>query len=143
VWIVPKRSAASANTFPSVPAAAAGEGEQDFLEYGAAIRFFDAHDGKFRAVWAGPRQGKTYVFTARAGGGDEVEMVAREQVGEQERERRRVEGKAELDREGLLMKWHLTEIGEERFKWKEWMSEDEGGSWWLREEFDCVRMRES
>jgi hypothetical protein len=139
VWIVPKRSNSS-SSFPSIPAGTSGDHAGDFLEYGTAIRFFSRQEGKYRAVWAGPLQGKTYLFTADARNGNEVEMVAREQVSPLERDVRRKEGKVELSSEGMLMKWHLTEIEQSSFKWKEWMSEDEGASWWLREEFDCVRM---
>jgi hypothetical protein len=83
---------------------------------------------------------KTYLFTAEARNGNEVEMVAREHVPAAEREVGLKEGKTEPEGVGMLMKWHLTEIQQSGFKWKEWMSEDEGVSWWLREEFDCVRM---
>jgi hypothetical protein len=153
VWIVPKR-ATSSNSFPSVPRAISGDRASEFLEYGTAIRFFSRQEGKYRAVWAGPLQGKTYLFTAEARNGNEVGMVAREHVPTVEREvglkegkielEREVglkEGKIELEEEGMLMKWHLTEIQQSGFKWKEWMSEDEGASWRLREEFDCVRMQ--
>jgi hypothetical protein len=140
VWIVPKR-ATSSNSFPSIPRAVSGDRAGEFLEYGTAIRFFSRQEGKYRAVWAGPLQGKTYLFTAEARNGNEVEMIAREHVPAVEREGRLKEGKTELEGVGMLMKWHLTEIQQSGFKWKEWMSEDEGASWWLREEFDCVRMQ--
>jgi hypothetical protein len=139
VWIVPRRSTSS-SSFPSIPAAASEDQASEFLEYGTAIRFFSRQEGKYRAVWAGPLQGKTYLFTAEARNGNEVEMVAREQVPPEERMVRAKAGRAELSSEGVLMKWHLTEIEQSSFKWKEWISEDEGASWWLREEFDCLRM---
>jgi hypothetical protein len=141
VWIVPKR-ATSSNSFPSVPCSISGHRAGEFLEYGTAIRFFSSQEGKYRAVWVGPLQGKTYLFTCEARNGNEVEMVAREHVPATKRQVGWKDGQTELDRKGILMKWYLTEIQQSSFKWKEWMSEDEGASWWLREEFDCVRMRE-
>lgn len=141
VWIVPKRSNSS-NSFPSIPSAESRAHASEFLEYGTAIRFFSKQEGKYRAVWAGPLQGKTYLFTAEARNGNEVEMVAREHVPVAEGEPRPQEGKTGPESQGMLMKWHLTDIQQSSFKWKEWMSENEGASWWLREEFDCVRMHE-
>ena len=92
VWIVPRRST-STSSFPSVPAAASEDQAGEFLEYGTTIRFFSMQEGKYRAVWAGPLQGKTYLFTAEAKNGNEVEMVAREQVPLVERKARTKAGK--------------------------------------------------
>ena len=112
VWIVPRRS--SSTSTHSAPIS-----EDEFLEYGTTIRFFVPGEGEYRAVWAGPKQGKSYVFRAKAMEG-RLEMVTRE--GERE------------------MKWCLTGIGEESFEWREWIRE-EGGEWWVREEFSCRRMK--
>jgi hypothetical protein len=71
VWIIPKRSASS-RLFPIIPAGTSGDHAGDFIEYGTAIRFFSRPEGKYRAVWAGPLQGKTYLFTADARNGNEV-----------------------------------------------------------------------
>jgi hypothetical protein len=53
-----------------------------------------------------------------------------------------MEGKLDMvTREGESeMKWCLTGIGEVSFEWREWIRE-EGGEWWVREEFSCQRMK--
>jgi len=97
------------------------------LEFGTTIRFFvpgkeaggNGEGGEYRAVWAGPIQGKSYVFAAKATEGG-LEMLTKE---------------GESD-----MKWCLTGIGDESFEWKEWMN-NEGEEWWVREEFSCRRQK--
>ena len=129
VWIVPKRSSSSLNPAAPfwTPILSSGNesngrslhGDANFLEYGTTIRFFVPNEGEYRAVWAGPRQGKSYVFTAKATEGG-LEMLTKE---------------GESD-----MKWCLSSIGGERFEWKEWVR-DVGGEWWVREEFSCRRRK--
>lgn len=122
VWIVPKRSIPHPNTAANSMFWTAGSGE-DFLEYGTTIRFFVPGSGEredgYRALWAGPKQGKSYLFTAKTTGG-ELEMLTKE---------------GESD-----MKWCLTGIGDKSFEWREWLRGD-GGEWWVREEFSCWRMK--
>jgi hypothetical protein len=118
VWIVPKRSIQKSQPTHDQAFWMPVSGE-DFLEYGTTMRFFVPGANEYRAVWAGPRQGKSYLFTAQATEGG-LEMLTKE---------------GESD-----MKWCLTEIGEESFKWNEWIRSD-GVEWWVREEFSCRRMK--
>lgn len=112
VWIVPRRS--SSTSTHSAPISG-----DEFVEYGTTIPFLVPGEGEYRAVWAGPKQGKSYGFRAKAMEG-KLDMVTRE--GESE------------------MKWCLTGIGEVSFEWGKWIRE-EGGEWWVREEFSCRRMK--
>ena len=148
VWIVPKRATAtskhevlytSSDTLKGGHWTPSSHGQrqpvqddvEDFLEYGTTIRFFVPRENTFRAVWAGPRQNKTYLFTAqvaeRDDGTRELEMLTTEKKDGKER----------------LMKWCLTGIADEKFEWREWMCDGsvDNGKWWLREEFKCTRMK--
>jgi len=153
VWIVPRRDMqgnllTGGPWLPTIELTAAHSAAENFLEYGTTIRFFVPEDNCYRAVWAGPLQNKTYMFTAQSrrsdDGSTELEMLTTDPISNEERievnKTRQSCGKGEMRKEGRLMKWCLTGITKETFQWKEWLKEDESDEHWsLREEFLCKR----
>jgi len=87
---------------------------KEVIVTGAAIRFPEAGSNRWRMVYAGPMSDAVYTFTARQIG-DEIVMEGTEN-------------------DGSPMRWIISQVTPQSFRWRAVVSPDSGKTWQLRME---------
>jgi hypothetical protein len=88
-------------------------------EYGVTVRFYDASVGGWRSTWHGPAFGNVRPFVAKREGDEIVHRG--------------------VTSEGHALHWIFSDIRDDAFHWRSVVSEDDGATWRMREEFDARR----
>jgi hypothetical protein len=92
-------------------------------EYGTTVRLYDPKIDAWHVTWNPPVYGGNVSLVARAEGDDIV-----------------LEGTGP---EGDLYRWLFTDITDDRFVWRGYISDDDGASWYLDEEMTARRRDQS
>jgi hypothetical protein len=89
-------------------------------EYGVTVRFYDASIEAWKVTWHGPAFGNVRVFTAKREGDEIVQRGTTP--------------------DGKPLQWIYSDVAGDTFHWRSQISDDDGATWRLREEFDVRRV---